>query len=235
VIPDSLLKYAIEHEVVSKRLIEIYELPKTSWSPVEAHEYYMEFKHAADERSGFAMCVCAWFCRIGLGVTSSGLAAIEWGEKAAKESFAPGYFEIGCCYEEGLDVKKDLLKAQACFKDSAHAGYGYAATYLAQKYHDGSLGCMDIDQALSYAKLGYQHGDSTAPLLLGGWYENGDGVLQSDENAVYWYERASELNCFLASERLHRAYEFGEFGLVVDKIKAKKYLDLFESQTEMMA
>ena len=60
-------------------------------------------------------------------------------------------------------------------------------------------------------------------MLLGGWYENGDGVPQSDENAVYWYERASELGCFLASERLHRAYKYGELTLVADETLAKKF------------
>ena len=230
-ISDSLLKYAVEHEKVSKELIDIYQMPKNAWSQTEAVNYYTKVKQAADEGSGFAMYMCAWFCRIGLGVPRSGLAAIEWGEKAGKNSFVPGYFEIGCCYEEGLDVEANILKAQAYFKDSASGGYGYAATYLATKYHDGTFGCKDIKQALHYAELGYKDGDSTAALLLGGWYEQGDGVPQSNEKAVSWYERASELGCFLASERLHRAYKWGELGLVADKTLAKKYLERFENQT----
>jgi TPR repeat protein len=68
--------------------------------------------------------------------------------------------------------------------------------------------------------------------VLGGWYENGDGIEKNESAAVMWYERASKLGSFLASERLHSAYLYGELGLVVNKITAKKYLDLFESQTE---
>lgn len=228
---DPLLKYAVEHENVSQRLIDICNLPKTTWSSEEAYGYYLEFQHAAESGSGFAMCMCARFCYTGWGVPISGQAAIEWGERAAKKSFAPGYFEIGYCYENGVDVEADLSKAQDLFEKSATAGYGYAATYLAAKYHDGSLTTRDIDKAWSYAQLGYKLRDSTAPLLLAGWYENGDGTPESFKDALLWYERASELGEFLASERLRKAYKHGELGLAVDEVKAQRYLDLFESQT----
>lgn len=227
---DPLLKYAIEHEIVEQRLIDICKLPKTTWSSDDAHRYYLEFEHAADGGSGLAMCMCAQFCRAGRGVAVSGLTAIKWGRKACEKSFAPGCFEVGYCYEHGIGVETDLLKARTCFQEAAYAGYGYAATYLAAKYHDGKLGVRDIDQAINYAKLGHKHGDPTAPLLLAGWYENGEAVPRDAEKSVYWYKQASELGSFLASERLSSAYNHGELGLVANKETAEKYSAIFESQ-----
>ncbi|MCG7905008.1 MAG: sel1 repeat family protein [Candidatus Thiodiazotropha taylori] len=229
-VDDPLLKYAVEHEEVSQRLIEICEMPKTSLSSDEAHSCYMELKQAADNGSGLAMCLCALFCRIGLVDSISSAKAIEWGRKAASKLFAPGFFDIGYCYEHGIGAEIDFVEALNCYKESVSAGYGYAAAYLAAKYHDGGLGERDVEKAIYYAELGYEYGDSTAPLLLGGWFENGDGIRKSEGNAVTWYERASELGSFLATDRLQSAYEHGELGLVINKSKAKKYSDLFESQ-----
>ncbi len=232
---DPLLKYAIENEDVSKRLVDVSMMPKSKWNLDEAHDYYIEFVQAANAGSCFAMCICARFCRLGIGVKASESSAIEWGKKAANEKFAPGYFEIGFCYEHGVGVEVDQEQAFKFYTESASAGYAYAATYLAAKLHDGNLGFRDIKKAIMYAELGYEYGDATAPLVLGGWYENGNGVDKNLDVALMWYKRASEMGSFLASERLHSAYMYGELGLMADKIKAKKYLDLFESQTEMMA
>jgi TPR repeat protein len=231
---DPLLKYAIEHEGVSKRLADISMMPKTKWNSEEAHNYYIELVQAADAGSGLAMCQCARFCRLGIGVKASGLSALEWGKKAADRDYAPGFFEIALCYERGIGVEIDQAKAVKYHEKSASAGYSYAATHLAAKLHDGSLGSKNYEKSIFYAKLGYEHGDATAPLMLGGWYENGDGIYKNKEAAVVWYERASKLGSFLASERLHRAYMNGELGLVPNKVKAKKYLELFESQTEVI-
>ncbi|MCU7809333.1 MAG: sel1 repeat family protein [Candidatus Thiodiazotropha sp. (ex Semelilucina semeliformis)] len=233
-ITDPLLKYAVQHEDVSKRLFDISMMSKTKWNSVEAQNYHAEVEQAATAGSGLAMCLCARFCRLGIGVKISGAEAMEWGKKAANQGFAPGYFEIGSCYEHGVGVEVDHKKATEYYEESASAGYGFAATQLAAKLHDGGLGDKHIEKALMYAQLGYKYGDATAPLILGGWYENGDGIEKNESAAVMWYERGSELGSFLASERLHSAYLYGELGLLINKSKAKKYLDLFELQTNLI-
>lgn len=231
---DPLLKYAVQHEDVSRRLFDISMMSKKKWNSVEAQNYYHEVEQAAIAGSGLAMCLCARFCRLGIGVKISGASAIEWGKKAANRGFAPGYFEIGSCYEHGIGVKVDHKRATEYYEESASAGYGYAATHLAAKLHDGNLGDKCIEKALMYAQLAYKYEDATAPLILGGWYESGDGIEKNENVAVMWYERASELGSFLASERLHSAYLYGELGLLVNKSKAQEYLDLFEAQTNLI-
>ncbi len=225
---DPLLTYAFKHESVEQRLVDIFEMEKVSWTSAEVERYFTELKTYADAGSGAAMCLCARLCRGGLKLRCTGPTSIEWGQMAVGLGFAPGYFEVGCCYEIGIDVPKSLETARNWFEKSARKGYGYAATHLASGCHDGTYGDVDAIKAVEYAELGFRLGDPNAALMLGGWYEDGNGVIRNLKEAVAWYKRSCDTGGFLACERLHRAYSWGELGLSVDKGLAAKYYKDFE-------
>jgi TPR repeat protein len=62
------------------------------------------------------------------------------------------------------------------------------AVTQAQSFASKPLSPIEINQLQTKA----QAGDSTAQISLGKAYEDGDGVPQSDNQAVKWYRAAAE-------------------------------------------
>lgn len=60
----------------------------------------------------------------------------------------------------------------------------------------------DLEAAASYFRAAADQGLANAQLNLGWLYEQGEGVLQSAEEAGYWYGLAAEQGEVAALERL---------------------------------
>jgi TPR repeat protein len=67
-----------------------------------------------------------------------------------------------------------------------------------------------------------QAGDPTAQINLGNAYERGDGVTQSDAQAVKWYRAAAELGTATAQNSLGIMFRIGR-GVDQDKVEAVKW------------
>lgn len=227
---DPTLAYALEHDPPDPVLQEICQQDTTKWDQATASRNYELFREAAEAGSPFAMCICSRFCRAGWGQKASEERALTWVRESARKGFAPGLFELGSCYEQGVGVPIDLEEARRYYSLAVEGGFGFAGCHLAVMYHSGRFGPPDIIKALQYANLGYQLKDAMAPVLLGSWYENGEGVIRNQQEAVLWYRRAAELGNFFASDRLARAYARGELGLPKDAALAKKFESILDSQ-----
>lgn len=100
----------------------------------------------------------------------------------------------------------------------AEGGHSHAQYELACHYEDGSLGVLqDPAMALKWYKKAAEAGHSRACRILGGKYQRGDGIIQSYQEAEYWYENAGD-NA-LALTEFGAMYLQGN-GIQADKAKA---------------
>jgi TPR repeat protein len=227
---DPILRFASSRETIDPALVDICLADKTKWNAAAAKQACEIVQVAARAGSAFARCMCFGFSLAGLGQVKSNDSAFQWATGAADVGFPPGNFLLGKCHEEGIGVPIDLERARQYYELAADGGFGFAACHLAALFHSGRLGNANRLRALDYAALAYQLNDPMAPLLLGGWYEEGDSVIRNENEAVLWYTRAAELGNFFACDRLSRAYALGELGLPKDMELAKKYESMFDSQ-----
>jgi TPR repeat protein len=227
---DPVLLYALKKESIDPEWVEICRLDKTTWDAATACHSYEIFRKAAEADSAFAMCMCYGFCVAGWGQPISKESAFQWVEKAAAKEYAPGYFLLGNCYENGIGIPVDIEQARCYYVLASDAGFGFAACHLAELCHSGKFGRPDMIKALEYATHAYQLQEPMAPLLIASWYEQGDGVIENEKEALLWYKRAAELGNFFASDRLNRAYRYGELGLPKDIDLANKFEAMFNSQ-----
>ena len=218
---------AVEHELVNICTIDTRES-----SLQEAEDAFVKVKCAAESGSPFAMCICSRLCHTGWGTVASDANAFEWARRAADSGFAPGHYELGRCYEVGIGVDKSAEEACRLYAISSAAGFGFAALQLAVMYHSAKLGMPDDSLALKWAMRAYKLNEPMAPLELGRWFEQGEGVPQNESAALMWYERASNMGNFVASSRLSLAYALGGLGLGTDIELAKRYETLSLSQTQ---
>jgi len=83
-----------------------------------------------------------------------------------------------------------------------------------------SLGSKPLSPAeINQLQTKAQAGDSTAQLNLGKAYEDGYGVLQSDKQAVKWYQAAAEQGNAAAQNNLGLMFRLGH-GVEQDKLEA---------------
>jgi len=228
---DPLLVYATRVDAVAPDLLRICKLDFRQVDESVAQRGFSSFREAAEKGSAFAMCMCSRFCRTGWGVPQSNVEAFRWAEKAGVAGYAPGHYEVGKCYEEGIGVLANLDRARQCYEEAAEGGFGFAAYHLAEMYSSGKFGDANVVKAIERAKWADHLNEPMASLLLAKWYEEGIGVGKDLNEAVSWYFRAADLGNFFASFRLSMAYQLGELGLPKDQDKAKKYQDLCSIQT----
>jgi hypothetical protein len=122
-----------------------------------------------------------------------------------------------------------FAEALALWTELANKGDADAQYYLSFLYFRG-LGNVERDEehALSLIRAAAESGHVKAEYQLGYAYEVGQVYARDHEQAVSWYERAGTQGYWLATERLARAYAYGELGLPRDTRKA----DLWRSKRE---
>jgi uncharacterized protein len=192
----------------------------------DAQNYYRELATAAQSGSLLAMVMCARMLREGHGCVRSETASFYWAAEAAKQNFPPGLLEVGICYEEGLGVNIDEDKAILHYTKALDLGLRSAGCQLALLFERKG----DGDSAIQFATRAAGLGDAHAANFLGNWFEAGELVEHNERKATDWYEQASRLGSFFATNRLRTAYELGELGLRRDPQRAMHYRQLFESQ-----
>lgn len=223
---DRALEFASRSGAVDPELARISAVDAREWDETAARKAYETVLAAADKGSPYAMSICVRFCERGWGRSLSNDEAFRWAKMAASAGFAPGSFELGACYERGIGVSKDLDEARKHYEDAAEGGFGYAAHHLALLHHSGAFGARDAPRAIQYALRAYDLGEIMSAAEIARWYEDGDGVVKNETEAVKWYEIASSHGDFFASNRLSLAYALGELGLPKDPDLARKYVAL---------
>ena len=71
-------------------------------------------------------------------------------------------------------------------------------------------------------KQGAEQGDISAMIKLGNMYQNGQGVTQSDQDAVHWFEKAANSGSAVGMHNLGVANEYG-IGCATNYAKAAEW------------
>jgi hypothetical protein len=226
---DPLVTFAIRAGNAEASLVRLAEARRDERS---AAEVFAAFSAAANDGSPFAACICCRLCKAGHGTEKSASDAFNWATKASLAGFAPGFFELGACYEEGIGVPRDVDKALELYQRSAIAQYGFAAFRLGMACYNGEFAPVDVVQAVRWMERAYELGDTRGAHALADWYESGEKLKRDDRSSLLWYKRASELGDPLASFRLQMVYTVGELGLAPSKALASEYAKLCKEQSE---
>ncbi len=137
--------------------------------------------------------------------------AVEYYQKAAEKGDARAQCELGCCYENGEGVEKNMTKAFELHKQAAQAGNAKAQQRLAYFYYNGWVVSKDVKTAVKYFEQAADNGDPVASLFLGVGYYSGEfeGVKQNYELAVKYLELPAERDVEIAQSYLAQCYFFG--------------------------
>jgi len=139
----------------------------------------------------------------GNGVEQDYKEAVKWYRAAAEKGWELAQWSLGNCYYHGDGVEQDYEEAVKWYRLSAEQGCSLG---------QGSLGfCYfvisgDSDEAFKWLRPAAEEGIDYAQDILGTLYKAGDGVEQSDKDAIYWWEQAAEQGHELARLSLARCY-----------------------------
>ena len=114
-------------------------------------------------------------------------------------------FQLGCRYETGDGVPKDLEQAVYWFRKSAEQGDAFAQFELGMCYQSGDGVPKDLEQAVKWYRKSAEQGNAFAQNNLGVCYEKGNGVPKDLEQAAYWYRKSAgqgNVNARKALDRL---------------------------------
>lgn len=117
----------------------------------------------------------------------------KWYRKSAEQGYAPGQFNLGCCYGAGYGVEKDYKEAVKWFLKSALQDYEPAQRFLGD-YTECGLGVEeDPDEAYRWYLKAAEQGDAKSQCELGFYHELGKGSIPENmDKAVEWYRKSAE-------------------------------------------
>jgi len=128
--------------------------------------------------------------------------AVIWYKRSAENGHPEGQYYYGSCFEEGLGIPINFIKATNWYKISGNSGYGLASYHLGKCYQRGYGVPVDISKAKYWIEKSAQQEFDKGQYLLGWFYES----ESNKEKAIYWYERAAKLNNLDAMNNLGRCY-----------------------------
>ncbi|WP_010300534.1 tetratricopeptide repeat protein [Kurthia senegalensis] len=124
--------------------------------------------------------------------------AYVWFNKAAMLGVSEAMFTMGYMYEKGVVVEADESTSIAWFKKAAILGDLYAANYLGHK----AMQHGDFEEAFAFYMQAARGQDVEGEYNVGFCFEEGIGIEQNKEKAIYWLKRAALQGDDLAKQRL---------------------------------
>ena len=175
------------------------------------------------------------------GPLEDGIAAYkkrDW-EKAwkllkplADEGNAAAQEHIGRLYERGKTVTADFREALDWYVKAADQGDALAQGHVGKIYRAGFFnGRADFGNALKYYRLAAAKGVAVAQLGLGSMYKAGEGVTESEAEAVAWFRKAADQGDAAAQMNLASMYRYGK-GVPKDIKEAQQLLKLAAAGTD---
>lgn len=109
-----------------------------------------------------------------------------------------GYFQFGNIVQQDKRRPPDLEAGYRWYKEGARLGYPLSCGGLSHCYLEGMGTEQNLKKAFKWAKLGAekgpgQKGSAECMRQCGIMYAQGKGVKQSDEQAIYWLQKALEI------------------------------------------
>mmetsp|Transcript_25823 Transcript_25823/g.57896 ORF Transcript_25823/g.57896 Transcript_25823/m.57896 type:complete len:348 (-) Transcript_25823:162-1205(-) len=141
---------------------------------------------------------------------------------SAREGDVDAQFELGRMLEDGgVEMEQDEAAAARWFELAASQGDGEAAYRLACMHEEGR-GFVDPDDAKAalWYRVAASKGHAEAMYCLATLYLHGEGVEQSDREAVTLFAAAEKLGHARAAFNLGTMYGQGSGGLVKSEVRA---------------
>ena len=123
-------------------------------------------------------------------------------------------------YETGRKAyhAEDLITAMQLLESAANQGHGDAQVllgYILDKAEDNT-------RAVAMFQMAAEQGHPAGELALAHMYAAGEGVEQSNEQALQWIRRAVEQAHIPAITHLAELYQQGGLGLAPDPVQARR-------------
>ncbi|BAL50871.1 tetratricopeptide repeat protein [Lactococcus lactis] len=117
--------------------------------------------------------------------------ARTWLVKASNQKNADAENTLAVMYLNGLGVRKDALKAEGLFQDSAKKGNKYAQEHLGTLYYFGQGVVKDYTIAEKWLKKSSDAGMENSQNLLGTMFLYGQGVEKNKQMAIELYRKSA--------------------------------------------
>ena len=115
-------------------------------------------------------------------------------------------YKLGYMYENGIGVPKNSKSAVYWYEKAAENGMRNANNRIAWLYYTGKFGVDAVDKAFELLKKHAEVGDASIQCLLANIYEYDECDY---ENAIKWYEKASEKGDGSSTHNLAILYFYG--------------------------
>ncbi|ORX86298.1 HCP-like protein [Anaeromyces robustus] len=128
--------------------------------------------------------------------------SVIWYRRSAENGYPEGQYYFGTCFEEGIGVSMNFNQAIQWYKLSGENGFGIASYHLGKCYKRGYGVPMDTSKAKYWIEKSAKQNFDKGQYLLGWYYESEEKM----DKAIYWYEKAANLNNLDAMNNLGRCY-----------------------------
>ena len=148
---------------------------------------------AAEKGDLTAQHYLGYFNFEGLGGVTNRVEGLKWYRLAAAAGFPNAINNLGVAYSKGLEVEKDVAKAEEYFRESARKGFPTAQRNLAEILLKKKDVVAHRDEARRLLEKAARAGDTTAQMRLGAILLDppGGGYIET-QNALYMYKKAYE-------------------------------------------
>ena len=170
----------------------------------------------------------------GMVYSRSPSKAVQVLRELGEKGFLKAKYNLAVCYEKGVSVEKDLVRANSLYSELAKKGFVDAIFALANNYFSGNGLEKDEQKANSIYKHLAEKGCSSAIYTLACNVYHGIGHAKDVKRAYELFQLASNNGDTASSMNLGQGYEMGE-GVEIDLDKAALYYHKAFKQGEKSA
>ncbi|NQU56821.1 MAG: SEL1-like repeat protein [Rhodospirillales bacterium] len=167
----------------------------------------------------------------GGGIPKNSAIAARWYRKAANQGNSQAQAFLGLMYANGDGVEKDTAQAKRWLQKAAKQNNQLALNTLKSMGKPRSSIPKDPNKEANHLLAAAKKGDIGAQVMIGHFYEDGQGVKQDFAKALKWYRKAAaersndmmvRMSASMAQAGLGRMYEQGK-GVTKDLREAVKW------------
>lgn len=145
---------------------------------------------------------------------------IELLKEKAQEGNINCQYQLGCLYEFGESIPRDMGLAILWFTAAANQGYLKAQIALGFIYLEGKKVTQDYTKAIKWLSKAAKQGDTDIQYTLGSMYLGLNDIPKDLEKAEMWLNKAAEQGNAQAQSDLGCIYSLGLHDLPRDEPKA---------------
>lgn len=199
----------------------------------DSQKRFKHYKKLADQGDAEAQVIVGEDFEYGESVEISMESALHYYRLSAEQNFPRAFFHLAECYAEGKGIEKSVEQAIKYYELAADRGDVLAQATLGNYLMKNRI---NMEKGIQHLKSAIQNKQCPPKLLsftqynLGKYCENGLGIKQLDQDALYYYKLAADGGNDLAQDRLGVAYLQGELGVEKSAETAIHYFQLAADQ-----